>query len=326
MINSVRHILRRSLFLLLGLLSCTILSVSAQAVTASEQSKSPLTQLKAHLVGDFSNLRHMMTTGEGVGQPPVLMQITPADWDGEPVLIARQALIESLDEPYRVHIYRFRESRRNSQLIQDIYVVPEAAHNERDASMLRHAELLQGCSIRWQAEDDQFVGVRDGRRCAFLDEHGRQIAVSSQLLLTEEQLIVEDRAVAMGGDIIVGSPLGDVSVYERIRFFSADIAFLPSGAQASDADAWLGVAPHRPLHDHDVRIPLTASADGMFIGHDIQVLGFATDENRLQVRLYRLSDVNPHQDVTMEFDGATWHAETERFRIRLTPIERFQSD
>lgn len=326
MVKFVRQTTQRSLSLIFGLLSFAMVSVSAHAATVSEETNSDLAKLKSHLTGDFSNLRHMMTTGEGVGQPPVLMQITEAEWDGESVLIARQALIESLDEPYRVQIYRFREARRNDHLIQDIFVVPEAAHNEHGDSLFTHAELLQGCSIHWRIEDDDFVGVRDGRRCAFLDEHGRQITVSSQLLLTEEQLIVEDRAVAMGGDIIVGSPLGDVSVYERIRFFSADVAFLPSGAQPSDADAWLAVAPHRPLHDHDVRIPLTAREDGMFIGHDIQVLGFATDENRLQVRLYRLSDVNPHQDVTMEFEEGSWYAETERFRIRLELIDTPQND
>ncbi|WP_194757528.1 CpcT/CpeT family chromophore lyase [Aliidiomarina indica] len=320
MFKSVHHFIKRAQFQTLCLLGIAIVTVSAPTVSANAQRNADIDQLKEYLIGDFSNLRHMMTTGEGVGQPPVLLQITPAEWDGEQVLIARQALVSAPNEPYRIQVYRIRKDQRSGQLVQDIYVASPALNSSEHSLLFESAERLAGCSIRWRVEAGQFVGIRDGRRCKFRDQHGREISMSSRLLVTAEQLIIEDSAMAQGEDFILGRPLGEVNVYEPIRFMSAQIMFLPSGGQANDESAWLSVDTYRPLHDHDVRIPLVASADGMFIGHDIQLLGFADDETQLQLRIYRFSDAEPLDDVTMEFDGETWHAETERFRIQLVPV------
>lgn len=281
--------------------------------------------LIAWLNGEFSNLKHIFEHGPVGGYPPILMRQSTVTLSDEKALWVQQSSLVNPTDTYREHLYRFRINERNNTIVQDIYLLPKGFAGEwvfDELSIAEELELLDGCSISWRADAHSMLGSRDGNFCAFKDELDRVISISSHLTLRPQQLEVVDTAVADDGEPLLGDVDGNALVLNRIRFFHTQLAFLPAGADASSDAEWVAAIPQRPMHDHDQRVALLNAGDGLFLGHDIQVIGDSSNLDELVLRIYRQTEDEPIFSATMEFvEAGRWRATTERLRVELTLAE-----
>ncbi|MCH8501391.1 MAG: CpcT/CpeT family chromophore lyase [Aliidiomarina sp.] len=287
------------------------------AATDQSQDKE-ITRLLDWLAGDFSNLRYILESG-GSGHPPILLrqQLVSRD-DENPALLVEQSWINQPEESYRYQLFTFRKVR-TGEIIQSIAVLSSSEFQDIQAGDVQFSDYapLRNCEIIWREEDGLFNGFRDPERCRFSDQHGELVHWQTRLTVTPHQYIVDDFAVTAQGETILGQVDGVPVVNERIRFFVADIEFLPAGADASSDDAWVEVQPRQTLHDHEQRIALMDSKGEFFYGHDIQLFGKADQPEYLKVRLYRQNEESPLAELTTVYQDGEWRAQGERIRLRL---------
>ncbi|WP_157981331.1 CpcT/CpeT family chromophore lyase [Aliidiomarina sanyensis] len=305
----------------LGAFALITFLVAFPAVGQAEERESQRSLLLQYLVGEFSNLRTILETGRGAGHAPIFVRNHRLAWDDEDVIWSRQSLLNTPNATYRQQVYRFVLPRRNTGIVQQIYLAPASWEPQSDDwSAL---ERLQGCDIVWRYTGDGFVGSREGSQCGFVDEQGRAIFLATHLQANSVRFTVEDAALSRGGELILGDLNGEPVVHERIRFFDVNIEFLPAGASSENDSAWIVAEPFRDLHDHDIRVPLVSSDERMFLGHDIQVLGNSEEPTGLTIRVYRQAEEQPVLSLKVEGEDGRWSAEAERFRIQLRAQERF---
>ncbi|EGN76282.1 CpeT/CpcT family (DUF1001) [Idiomarina sp. A28L] len=277
------------------------------------------------LTAEFSNLRYVFQFGPIGGYPPVLMRQEQVElFDNETALVVAQSWLAAPNQVYRKHLYRFRIPRRSNEIVQDIYSVPLdfAGALASEDGLSQELELLIGCSIRWQATETGFEGYRDGNRCSFRNEDNQVVSWTTHLTLNPLEYSVADTAFTDDGEQLLGDIDGKALVVNRIRFFQAEIGYLPAGANADDLQQWMVAAPQRPLHDHEQRIPLLSSEDGLFLGHEVQLISDLNDSEKLQLRLYRQTEDEPMFQVEMEYMGeGKWSATGERLRIQISKVD-----
>lgn len=298
-------------------------------VSSSNVVALPIEEQKVKLVdwltGEFSNLRHVFEFGPTGGYPPVLLRQEPIELiDNETAMLVTQSWLASPGQIYRKHLYRFRIPRRSNDILQDIYAVPaDFTGAFVDENGLSPAlDLVVGCSIRWQATEQGFKGYRDGNRCSFRDENDQVVSWTTHLTLNPVEYSVADTAFTDDGEQLLGDIDGKALVVNRIRFFQAEIGYLPAGADADDLQQWMVAAPQRPLHDHEQRIPLVSSEDGLFLGHELQLVSDLSNPERLHLRLYRQTEDEPIFQAEMEYMGeGKWSATSERLRIQISKAD-----
>lgn len=277
-----------------------------------------ITRLLDWLAGDFSNMRYILEAG-GSGHPPILLrqQVVSRD-DKNPALLVQQSWINQPEDSYRFQLFTFRKLR-TGEIIQSIAVLSRSDYQHIQAGDVNFSDYasLPNCEIIWREEDGVFNGFRDPERCRFSDQYGEQVHWQTRLTVTPYQYIVDDFAVTAQGETLLGQLDGVPVVNERIRFFKADIEFLPAGADASSDDAWVAVQPRQTLHDHEQRIALMDLKGELFYGHDIQLFGKPDQPEYLQVRLYRQNEESPLAELTTEYQDGEWQAQGERIRLRL---------
>ncbi|RUO21106.1 hypothetical protein CWE08_05795 [Aliidiomarina iranensis] len=274
------------------------------------------------LTGEFSNLRYVFEFGPVGGYPPLLLkqQRVPL-MDGEYGVLVEQSWLAAPERIYRRHLYRFRQPRFSDDIIQEVYVVPNnfAGSFISEDGFSAELDLMSGCSIRWQVKANEFEGYRDGNRCSFRNENNQVVSWTTHLRLNATNYNVADMAFTDDGEQVLGDIEGTGLVLNRIRFFQAEIGYLPAGAEAEDLSQWMVALPQRPLHDHEQRIPLMSGEDGLFLGHDIQLIGNLQEPETLLLRLYRQTEDEPFFAEEMEYQGdGKWRATSERLRIQLS--------
>lgn len=306
-----------------------VFSLNDSTITVQTLTEHTLAEQKRILIewlnGEFSNLKHIFEHGPVGGYPPILMRQSTIHLGAEEALWVQQSSLVTPIDSYREHLYRFRINERNHTIIQDIYLLPQDFDGEwfsDEIGISPQLEQLEGCSITWRAEGNTMHGNRDGRFCAFKDELNRVVSISSQLNLNPYQLEVVDTAVADDGEPLLGDVDGNALVLDRIRFFHAEITFLPAGADARSDNEWVEAIPQRPMHDHDQRVALLNAEDQLFLGHDIQLIGNAKKADELVLRIYRQTEDEPVFSASMEYLGAgQWRATSERLRVELRLAE-----
>lgn len=307
----------------------TVLSLDDSTTSVQTLTEHTLAEQKRILIewlnGEFSNLKHIFEYGPVGGYPPILMRQATINLGAEKALWVQQSSLVTPTDSYREHLYRFRINERNHTIIQDIYLLADDFDGEwfsDEIGISPQLEQLEGCSITWRAEGNMMHGNRDGRFCAFKDELNRVVSISSQLNLHPYQLEVVDTAVADDGEPLLGDVDGNALVLDRIRFFHAEITFLPAGADARSDNEWVEAIPQRPMHDHDQRVALLNAEDELFLGHDIQLIGNAKYADELILRIYRQTEDEPVFSASMEYLGAgQWRATAERLRVELRLAE-----
>lgn len=309
------------------LLTASVASFFFVSVSTSDHSvDTTIERLATWLEGDFSNMRFIIEQG-GSGQPPILLQhrIVREESD-HPAVAVKQSWLSQPSQGYRYQLVRF-DANRDGSVRQIIYPLTAEAYGQVVDNQPLAAEFidtltaLDGCDIRWTDAKSEFHGERRGDYCSFSDEYGEVVHWQTTLTLDPYQYTVNDAAYTSSGEPIIGQVDGLPVINERIRFFTADIQFLPAGANSNQEDAWVTATTRQPLHDHEQRVALM-DADGLqFFGHELQVLGDARNPEELQVRVYRYGEEQPLNEFTIKLEAGDGQAEGDRVRLRLRVTE-----
>ena len=134
---------------------------------------------------------------------------------GENVLYVQQHINDDPEQIYRQRIYSFTPDYAENAIRLTIHTPtdPEAlvdAH--RDPSLLDGLTLddtvtRSGCEVYWQRRSNQFVGYMHDGDCTFRSERsGKRIVIDDDLLLTENELWIADRAEDEDGNLVFGHP------------------------------------------------------------------------------------------------------------------------
>lgn len=300
--------------LLVGLFFISF-GLSAIAAEQSDKQLDKPALLHKYLIGDFANVRSLLEKGTSFGHPAIFLQNTRLPSNGHFVIWSRQSLLNNPSIVYRNHVYQFVSRRGGDVVIQQIYLAP--AHWAPMDSDWQDLERLRGCDIIWRYHEAGFVGRREDQRCGFIDEHGREVFLSTELRLDAHQFSVADAGMAPDGEFVFGSDPDAPMLFERIRFFVAEFAFLPPGADSEQDTLWIAAEPYRVLHDHDLRVPLVSQSERMFLGHDIQLSASATDSELLIMRLHRHTDDQEVLRLEVVGENGVWEAQASWFRARL---------
>lgn len=305
----------------------TIANYSETLIHAESNAYNELTQeeqkriLLNLLAGEFSNLRNIFEHGPSGGYPPVLIRQKQVNEAG---LWVQQSTIAAPDRVYRQQYYHFVIPRRANYIRQDVYLLPNdfAGDFSNIEALPEELQAVVGCAIHWYPRSDSWVGERSGEFCAFRDENNEVVAVNSTIQLDTERYQITETAVSSNGEPLLGDIEGLPLVLQRIRFFHAELSYLPAGADGNDDNQWMAANPQRLMHDHEQRVALMSANEGLFLGHDIQLLTDSNDPQQLTLRVYRQTEDEPLFVVALEYHGSgEWRATHERLRVQLRAVD-----
>ncbi|MEM7283457.1 MAG: chromophore lyase CpcT/CpeT [Pseudomonadota bacterium] len=152
---------------------------------------------------------------------------------GDHVLYVQQYLDDDPDKIYRQRIYALKADH-------DENAVRLTIHTPKDVKALVNAHLepkklegltpedtttLSGCDVFWKRQSNQFVGYMKEDACTFESRRsGKTIIINDDLVLTESELWISDRARDTDGNRVFGHPTGIPHKNRKARPFSCWIA------------------------------------------------------------------------------------------------------
>lgn len=93
---------------------------------------------------------------------------------------------------------------------------------------------VPGCDVFWQRRANQFVGYMKAKACSFLSQRsGKRIFIDDDLLLTEQELWISDRAEDEDGNYVFGNKAGVPHKNRKARRFECWMAI-----KKQDGDNW----------------------------------------------------------------------------------------
>ena len=161
---------------------------------------------------------------------------------GEHVFYVQQYLDDDPSKIYRQRIYVFSPDYEEGAIRLAIHT-PNDVESLVDAHLepsklegLTTAETrhMPGCDVFWRRNANQFDGYMKAGACTFVSQRsGKKITIDDDLLLTEEELWISDRAVDEDGNHVFGNKAGVPHKNRKARRFECWIA-----AQERNGDDW----------------------------------------------------------------------------------------
>jgi hypothetical protein len=144
---------------------------------------------------------------------------------------------------YRQRIYAFSADPANDAIRLKIYTPkkPEAlAGAWRDPERLKKLKLsdattVEGCDVFWRRQANQFLGsIPDGACRVVSTRSGNELVIDDDLVLTESEIWIADRATTPDGAYVFGNKAGVPHKLRKIRPFDCWTAIL-RGAKHGDS-------------------------------------------------------------------------------------------
>lgn len=183
---------------------------------------------------------------------------------GENVIYVQQYTDDNPDNIYRQRIYVFKPDYQEQ-------AVRLVIHNPKDPKALVDAHLdptkleglspddtrvLPGCEVYWRRQSNQFIGYMKKDACTFESKRsGKTIVINDDLVLTETELWISDRANDADGNYVFGHKQGVPHKNRKARAFSCWVA-----VKRQDAEGWYFERGLK-LHDQGGRFWLTTDED-----------------------------------------------------------------
>ena len=150
-------------------------------------------------------------------------------WLGEYVFYVQQDQDDDPSNIYRQRFYRFTIDEERDAARLEIFSPksPEAlvgAHLDpgklAGLEMDGLTKMPDGCDVFWQRQANQFLGSMDEGACRIVSQRsGRTIIISDDLVLTEDQIWIRDRAVDEDGNYVFGNKAGIHHKLYKVRPF-----------------------------------------------------------------------------------------------------------
>ena len=151
--------------------------------------------------------------------------------DGEPAKVYRQRIYvfepDAGENAIRLKIY----TPKNTEKLKGAY---------RDLDLLKRLRLRdtttrEGCDVFWKRQSNQFIGYMKEGACRFMSERmGKEIIISDDLILTENEIWISDRAETVEGEYVFGNKAGVHHKLRKIRPFECWTSVL-RGAKHGDS-------------------------------------------------------------------------------------------
>ena len=152
---------------------------------------------------------------------------------GEDVLYVQQHINDDPAQIYRQRIYVFTPDYDEGAVRLTIHTPKDTealidAH--RDPSKLASLTLddtivRSGCEVYWKRQSNQFIGYMHDGACSFQSQRsGKRIVIDDDLVLTDSELWISDRAEDEDGNYVFGHPEGIPHKNRKARRFECWVA------------------------------------------------------------------------------------------------------
>lgn len=161
---------------------------------------------------------------------------------GEHVFYVQQYLDDEPSKIYRQRFYSFVLdfdenairlkvlTPKNTDAVVDAHLDPA---KYQDLTM-DDVTNVSGCDVFWQRRANQFVGYMKERACSFMSQRsGKRIFIDDDLLLSEDELWISDRAEDEEGNYVFGNKAGVPHKNRKARRFECWMA-----VKKQDGDSW----------------------------------------------------------------------------------------
>lgn len=155
---------------------------------------------------------------------------------GNEVFYVEQYLAGDPSSIYRQRIYSFSADAEEDAIRLRIFTPKRAGElvgayrNQSGLARMKLADATTnaGCDVFWRRRANQFVGFMKTGACRIASERlGKEIVISDDLLLTEDEIWIADRAETGDGDYVFGNRAGVPHKLRKIRAFECWTALLP---------------------------------------------------------------------------------------------------
>lgn len=289
----------------LTLLSLVLLTLCTQAKAETE---GPWDLLQ----GEFTNYQQTIAEPEQ-GYLPIRYTLTrmnamSSDTNGSVEILSRQYYLFDPSTPIRQRVYQFTERRGGwRQRVYDVDI-------EHDIDDLAAWQEITGCSMRWEANTNGYVGRTNPARCFFeVDALNTRVSISSQAELSEDRLILSDRLVFAGeanGEKSIDESSA-VTEFQRMTYYDHEISFRPGSDQE-----WRRVEPIHAIHDQGGRIGLIEFDSELELRYQLEVI---RDGDNVQLSLFDLTRQAVVYETQAKAKEGSLDYTSESLQIRLKP-------
>lgn len=158
--------------------------------------------------------------------------------DGDPTRIYRQRIysfsIDEKENAIRLKIYTPKNSERLIGAYKDI--------NRLKQLRMRDTTTIESCDVFWKKNANQFIGYMKEGACRISSKRlGKDILIHDDLVLTENEIWIADRAETVDGDYVFGNKAGVAHKLRKIRPFDCWVSVLPGvkhGDSGKDNNDW----------------------------------------------------------------------------------------
>lgn len=228
--------------------SALALSAAAQADPAAVLDRDMRTLLD-WFPGVYDNVEQVYFEGE-LGVPEderherIHHTFAPVDLPafGENVFYVQQYLDDDPSKIYRQRIYVFTADYDEDAIRLQIHTPPDVeslvdAHldpTKLDGLTPEQTRHMEGCDVFWRRQANQFIGYMKPEACSFVSQRsGKRIIIDDDLILTNSELWISDRAQDEDGNLVFGNKAGIAHKNIKARRFDCWIA-----AQERDGENW----------------------------------------------------------------------------------------
>ncbi len=233
---------------------------------------------------------------------------------GDHVFYVEQFQDGDPSDVYRQRIYVFQADENEDAIRLRIHSPDDTdalVGAYRDPSLLEGltpeaAPAREGCDVFWKRQANQFIGYMKEGACRFESRRlGKEIIISDDLVLTENEIWISDRAETVDGEYVFGNKAGVPHKLRKIRPFECWTAVL-RGAEHGDSGEGNRDWDFRTggwIHDQQGELVLTTDeTPSREIMLRLRRVEWPTGSNRPSLTLY------VHEDGS---DRATSYAWTE---------------
>ncbi len=152
---------------------------------------------------------------------------------GDNVLYVQQHLNDDPEQIYRQRLYVFTpdydenavrltiHAPKNTEALVDAHLDP----GKLSGLTLDDTVIRPGCEVYWKRQANQFVGYMHDGACSFHSQRsGKRIVIDDDLVLTESELWISDRAEDEDGNYVFGHKAGVPHKNRKARRFECWVA------------------------------------------------------------------------------------------------------
>jgi hypothetical protein len=168
--------------------------------------------------------------------------------DGDPAKVYRQRIYSFMadggEDAIRLKIYTPKDTDRLKGAYRNVGVLKRLSP--------RNTTTREGCDVFWKRQSNQFVGYMKEGACRFMSQRmGKEIIISDDLILTESEIWISDRAETVNGEYVFGNKAGVHHKLRKIRPFQCWVSRLRGATHGDSGEGKNGWTFDNKLWLHD---------------------------------------------------------------------------